>query len=116
MAYAIIKTGGRQFRVAEGDTLDVDLLDVEPGKTTTFGDVLLFANGKDVTHGDPLVSGAKVTAEVLEQRKDKKVVAFKYKRRKGYHRTVGHRRKLTRIKIKSINLEEKNPAAKKTKD
>ncbi|MFL6599638.1 MAG: bL21 family ribosomal protein, partial [Chthoniobacterales bacterium] len=50
MAYAIIRTGGRQFRVAEGDTLDVDLLDVEPGKTTTFGDVLLFANGKDVTH------------------------------------------------------------------
>ena len=104
MAYAIIKTGGRQFRVAEGDTLDVDLLDVEPGKTATFGDVLLFADGKDVTHGNPLVSGAKVTAEVLEQRKDKKVVAFKYKRRKGYHRTVGHRRKLTRIKIKSINL------------
>ena len=74
MAYAIIKTGGRQFRVAEGDTLDVDLLDVEPGKTATFGDVLLFADGKDVTHGNPLVSGAKVTAEVLEQRKDKKVV------------------------------------------
>jgi len=114
MAYAIIRTGGRQFRVAEGDTLDVDLLDVEPGKTTTFGDVLLFANGKDVTHGNPLVSGAKVTAEVLEQRKDKKVVAFKYKRRKGYHRTVGHRRKLTRIKIKSINLGGNKSAAKKT--
>ena len=76
MAYAIIRTGGRQFRVAEGDTLDIDLLDVEPGKTATFGDVLMFADGKDVTHGNPLVSGAKVTAEVLEQRKDKKVVAF----------------------------------------
>src|SRR6516162_6752498 len=113
MAYAIIKTGGRQFRVAEGDTLDVDLLNVEPGKTATFGDVLLFADGKDLTHGNPLVSGAKVTAEVIEQRKDKKVVAFKYKRRKGYHRTVGHRRKLTRIKIKSINLGEKKTAAKK---
>src|SRR3989440_4723877 len=112
MAYAIIRTGGRQFRVAEGDTLDVDLLDVEPGKTTTFGDVLLFANGKDVTHGDPLVSGAKVTAEVLEQRKDKKVVAFKYKRRKGYHRTVGDRRKLTRIKIKNVNLGAKKTADK----
>src|SRR5689334_14302298 len=116
MAYAIIRTGGRQFRVAEGDTLDVDILDVEPGKTATFGDVLLFADGKDVTHGDPLVSGAKVTAEVLEQRKDKKVVAFKYKRRKGYHRTVGHRRKLTRIKIKSINLGSKKSTAKKTED
>jgi large subunit ribosomal protein L21 len=116
MAYAIIKTGGRQFRVAEGDTLDVDLLDVEAGKTATFGDVLLFADGKDVSHGNPLISGAKVTAEVVEQRKDKKVVAFKYKRRKGYHRTVGHRRKLTRVKIKSISLAEKKTAAKKTED
>jgi large subunit ribosomal protein L21 len=116
MAYAIIRTGGRQFRVAEGDTLDVDLLDVEPGKTATFGDVLLFADGKDTTHGNPLISGAKVTAEVVEQRKDKKVVAFKYKRRKGYHRTVGHRRKLTRVKIKSLSLGEKKTAAKKTED
>ena len=116
MAYAIIKTGGRQFRVAEGDTIDVDLLDVEPGKTATFGDVLLFADGKDVTHGNPLVSGAKVTAEVLEQRKDKKIVAFKYKRRKGYHRTVGHRRKLTRIKIKSINVGAKKASGKKAEE
>jgi large subunit ribosomal protein L21 len=102
MTYAIIKTGGRQYRVAEGDTVDVDLLDVDAGKTATFGEVLMFADGKDVTHGDPLISGAKVTAEVVEQRKDKKVIAFKYRRRKGYHRTVGHRRKLTRVKIKSI--------------
>ena len=114
MAYAIIRTGGRQFRVSEGDTLDVDLLDVEPGKTATFGDVLLFADGKDVTHGNPLVSGAKVTAEVLEQRKDKKVVAFKYKRRKGYHRTVGHRRRLTRIKIKTIDVGSRKTASKKS--
>ena len=114
MAYAIIKTGGRQFRVAEGDTVDVDLLDLEPGKTATFGDVLLFADGKDVTHGDPLVSGAKVTAEVLEHRKDKKVVAFKYRRRKGYHRTVGHRRKLTRVKIKTIDVGSKKTASKKS--
>jgi len=114
MAYAIIRTGGRQFRVAEGDMLDVDLLDVEPGKTATFGDVLLCASGKDVTHGSPLVSGAKVTAEVVEQRKDKKVVAFKYKRRKGYHRTVGHRRKLTRIKIKTIDVGSKKTGSKKS--
>lgn len=114
MAYAIIRTGGRQFRVAEGDTVDVDLLEVEPGKTATFGDVLLFADGKDITHGDPLLSGAKVTAEVVEQRKGKKVIAFKYKRRKGYHRTVGHRRKLTRVKIKSIDLGAKKSATKKT--
>jgi large subunit ribosomal protein L21 len=116
MAYAIIKTGGRQFRVAEGDTIDVDLLDVEPGKTATLGEVLMFADGKDVTQGSPLVSGAKVTAEVLEQRKDKKVIAFKYKRRKGYHRTVGHRRKLTRVKIKSISVGGKKAPAKKTEE
>jgi large subunit ribosomal protein L21 len=114
MAYAIIKTGGRQFRVAEGDTIDVDLLDFDPGKTATFGEVLMFADGKDVTCGSPLISGAKVTAEVLEQRRDKKVIAFKYKRRKGYHRTVGHRRKLTRVKIKSISVGAKKSATKKT--
>ncbi|HEY5766812.1 MAG TPA: 50S ribosomal protein L21, partial [Candidatus Udaeobacter sp.] len=102
------------FRVAEGDTIDVDLLDVEPGKTATFGDVLLFADGKDVSHGNPVISGAKVTAEVVEQRKDKKVVAFKYKRRKGYHRTVGHRRKLTRVKIKTIDVGSKKTATKKS--
>jgi large subunit ribosomal protein L21 len=116
MAYAIIRTGGRQFRVEEGDTLDVDVLDVEPGKTATFGDVLMFADGKNVTQGNPLISGANVTAEVLEQRKDKKVVAFKYKRRKGYHRTVGHRRKLTRIKIKSISAGGKKSATKKSEE
>jgi large subunit ribosomal protein L21 len=111
MTYAIIKTGGRQYRVAEGDTVDVDLLDVDAGKTATFGEVLMFADGKNVTHGDPLISGAKVTAEVVEQRKDKKVIAFKYRRRKGYHRTVGHRRKLTRVKIKSITGGSKSKKA-----
>lgn len=116
MTYAIIKTGGRQFRVAEGDTIDVDILDAEPGKTATFGDVLMFADGKDVTHGSPLISGAKVTAEVVEQRKDKKVIAFKYKRRKGYHRTVGHRRKLTRVKIKSISVGAKKVGTKKSEE
>jgi large subunit ribosomal protein L21 len=116
MAYAIIKTGGRQFRVAEGDTIDVDLLDVEPGKTASFGDVLLFADGKDVTHGNPVIAGAKVTAEVLEQRKDKKVIAFKYRRRKGYHRTVGHRRKLTRVKVKSIAVGGKKTGTKKSEE
>jgi large subunit ribosomal protein L21 len=116
MAYAIIKTGGRQYRVAEGDTVDVDLLDVVAGKQTSFGDVLMYADGKHLTHGSPLISGAKVTAEVLEQRKDKKVIAFKYKRRKGYHRTVGHRRKLTRVKIKSISVGAKKTPGKKSED
>jgi large subunit ribosomal protein L21 len=116
MAYAIIKTGGRQYRVAEGDTIDVDLLDVEAGKTATFGDVLMYADGNDLTHGNPIISGARVTAEVVEQRKDKKVIAFKFKRRKGYHRTIGHRRKLTRVKIKSISVEAKKAATKKKEE
>ena len=113
MAYAIIKTGGRQYRVAEGDVLDVDLLEAEPGKTTTLQDVLMYADGETVSHGSA-IEGTKVTAEVVEHRKDKKVIAFKYRRRKGYHRTVGHRRKLTRLKIKSIAVGGKKASAKKT--
>jgi len=92
--------------------IDVDLFDAEPGKTATFGDVLMFVDGNSMTQGNPLIEGAKVTAEVLGQRKDKKVVAFKYKRRKGYHRTVGHRRKLTRVKIKSLTVGGKKSASK----
>ena len=108
MAYAIIKTGGRQYRVAEGETIDVDLLEGEAGHKLTFDNVLLHADGDKLTHGNPSVSGAKVTGEVVEQRKDRKVVAFKYRRRKGYHRTVGHRRKLTRVKITGISLGSKS--------
>ncbi len=116
MAYAIIKTGGRQYRVAEGDTIDVDLLKGDAGAKMTFGDVLLHADGENLTHGSPLVSGASVAGEVVEQRKDKKVIAFKYRRRKGYHRTVGHRRKLTRVKITSISLGSKNKKAAAAKE
>ena len=111
MSYAIIRSGGRQYRVAEGDTVDVDLIDVEAGKTATIDDVLMYADGDKITHGSP-IDGAKVTAEVVEHRKDKKVIAFKYRRRKGYHRTVGHRRQLTRLKIKSIAVGAKKSAKK----
>ena len=104
MAFAIIKTGGRQHRVAQGDIIDVDFLDAEIGTEGVFADVLFVGDGDNMTHGSPLIEGATVTGEVLEQRKDKKVIAFKYRRRKGYHRTVGHRRKLTRVKITEISL------------
>jgi large subunit ribosomal protein L21 len=104
MAYAIIQTGGKQYRVAEGDLIDVEKLDLEAGADTTL-DVLLFADGDNVQLGSPLVSGAAVTAEVVDQHKGEKVIAFKYKRRKGYHRTVGHRRQLTKLKIKSISTK-----------
>jgi len=105
MSYAIIQTGGKQYRVSEGDVLSVEKLDVEAGKETTFSDVLLVANGDKIEIGAPLVSGASVKAEVVEQYKDDKVIAFKFKRRKGYHRTVGHRRQLTELKITKISAK-----------
>ena len=101
MAYAVIQTGGKQYRVAEGDTLEVEKLDFEAGAEAKF-DALLVSKGSTLAIGTPLVEGASVTAEVVEQTKGDKVVAFKFKRRKGYHRTVGHRRQLTVLKIKSI--------------
>lgn len=102
MAYAIIKTGGKQYRVQSGDTLDVELIPGEPGATTEFSEVLLASDGAAVKTGTPLLAGAKVTAEILGEIRAPKVVAFKYRRRKGYHRTVGHRQRLTRVRIKDI--------------
>src|SRR5437762_1446992 len=101
MVYAIIKTGGKQYKVSEGDIIDVEKLDLETGKEAKFSEVLFHADKKNFKTGSDL-KGAVVTAEVVEQRKDDKVIAYKYKRRKGYHRTVGHRRRLTRLKIKTI--------------
>lgn len=101
MAYAIFKTGGKQYRVAEGDVIDVEKLDVEPGSEAKFSEVLFVGAGSKIKTGADL-AGASVTAQVLDQVKADKVIAFKYRRRKGYHRTVGHRQKLTRIKITSI--------------
>jgi large subunit ribosomal protein L21 len=103
MAYAVIRTGGKQYRVAQGDVIDVEKLEIETGAEAKFEEVLLVSNGGGLLIGGPLVTGASVTAEVLEQAKAPKVVAFKYKRRKGYHHTVGHRRQLTRLKIKTIS-------------
>jgi len=102
MAHAIFRTGGKQYRVTEGDTLDVEKLDLEAGKDATFDEVLMVSDSGTVKLGDPLVEGAKVTAEVIDQYRAKKVIAFKFKRRTGYHRTKGHRRQLTSLKIKSI--------------
>jgi len=103
MSYAIIQTGGKQYRVSEGDVLSVEKLAVDAGTETTFNDVLLVVDGDKVNLGTPLVAGASVKAQVVEQYKDDKVIAFKFKRRKGYHRTVGHRRQLTELKITKIS-------------
>lgn len=102
MAYAVIRTGGKQYRVSEGDTLEIEKLNVEPGSKAKFDDVLLVASDAGVRIGTPVVKGASVTADVVDQIKGDKIVAFKYRRRKGYHRTVGHRQRLTKVKITAI--------------
>jgi large subunit ribosomal protein L21 len=102
MAYAIIRSGGKQYRVSPGETIVVEKLDAASGEKVTFSDVVLLVDGDTVTTGNPVIAGTNVEGEVIEQFKDQKVIAFKYKRRKGYHRTVGHRRQLTRVKIGSI--------------
>jgi len=102
MAYAIIRSGGKQYRVSPGETIVMEKLEGASGQKVTFGDVVLLVDGDTVTTGNPVIAGASVEGEVIDQFKDRKVIAFKYKRRKGYHRTVGHRRQLTRVKIQSI--------------
>ena len=105
MAYAVIQTGGKQYRVESGNEIDVEKLDAEPGTDLEIAEVLLIADDAGLKVGTPFVDGAIVTVKVIDQFKDDKVIAFKYRRRKGYHRTVGHRRKLTTLKIESISTK-----------
>ena len=102
MAYAVFKTGGKQYRVQEGDTLDVEKIDAEVGSEAKFNEVLLTGDGSDVKVGAPFIDGAVVTAKVVDQFRGKKEVAFKFKRRQGYHKTKGYRRHLTKLEITSI--------------
>ncbi|MEX2579094.1 MAG: 50S ribosomal protein L21 [Verrucomicrobiales bacterium] len=102
MAYAIFKTGGKQYRVEAGDKIDVEKLEGEVGDTVTFEEVLASGGGDGIDFGAPFIDGAKVTAKVVDQFRAKKVIAFKFKRRKGYHKTKGHRRHLTRLEIVSV--------------
>ena len=101
MAYAVIKTGGKQYRIQEGETFDVERLNAEVDSEIKF-DVLLMGEGDSVKIGAPLVAGASVTAKVISQFRGPKGVAFKFKRRKGFHKTKGYRRHLTRLEITSI--------------
>lgn len=103
MAYAVFKTGGKQYRVQQGDVIDVEKLDLEEGAETSFGEVLLVNDGSTTTVGAPVVEGAAVTAKVVEQFRGKKVIAFKFKRRQGYHKTKGSRRHLTKLEITSVS-------------
>jgi large subunit ribosomal protein L21 len=101
--YAIIRTGGKQYQVAPGDRLRVEKLTGDIGDTIEIDDVLLIADGEEVKIGQPVVDSAKVTAQIVEQGKDKKIVVFKKKRRKGYKLKKGHRQQFTALEIKEIS-------------
>jgi large subunit ribosomal protein L21 len=101
MAYAVFQTGSKQYRVTVGDVIDVDLLPLEPGVDHTFSDVLLVGEGAGVKIG-AAARGANVVAEVMENYRGPKGIAFKFRRRKGYAKKIGYRRELTKLKIKSI--------------
>ena len=100
--YAIIRTGGKQYQVAAGDTLRVEKLNGEVGDTVELSDVLLVADGDDVKVGKPVVDGAKVVAKIAEQGKAKKVMVFKKKKRKGHRVLRGHRQLFTALSIEEI--------------
>jgi large subunit ribosomal protein L21 len=103
MSYAIIKTGGLQHRVTVGEKLNIGNIEAAEGDSVSFDQVLAAGEGESVRIGAPFIQGASVAAKVLGQIKGEKVVAFKFRRRKGYHRTVGHRQRLTRVEITAIN-------------
>ena len=100
--YAIIKTGGKQYKVAECDTIYVEKLEAAVDDAVTFDQVLTVVNDGNVTVGKPLVSGAKVTGKVLEQGKEKKILVFKYKAKSNYRRRQGHRQPFTKVAIEKI--------------
>ena len=101
--YAVIKTGGKQYKVAKGDSVFVEKLEVKPGEEVTFDEVILLNDGKSTKIGTPLVEGAKVVAKVEKQGKEKKVVTFKYKPKKHQHTKQGHRQPYTKVVIDAIN-------------
>ena len=104
--FAVIRSGSKQYKVQEGDTLDIELVEFpEKGeKKLTISDVLLVGNGDKFSVGNPLLSGASVGLELVDEIKGRKVIAYKYQRREGYHRTVGHRQKLSRVKVTGIKI------------
>jgi len=100
--YAVVETGSKQYRVAAGDTLEVERLAVDAGNSVTFDRVLLVSNDGKVTVGSPTVASATVVADVVKHIRGEKKLTFKMKRRKGYHKSIGHRQELTVVKIKEI--------------
>lgn len=100
--YAVIETGGKQYRVQEGDIIFVEKVDVAEGEVVSFDKVLILSNEGNLTAGKPYVDGAKVEGTVLEQGKAKKIVVFKYKPKKNYRKKQGHRQPFTKVKIDKI--------------
>ncbi|MCR4694033.1 MAG: 50S ribosomal protein L21 [Pseudobutyrivibrio sp.] len=100
--YAIIATGGKQYKVSEGDIITIEKLGVEAGQKVTFDQVLAVSD-KDLKVGDPTVKGATVEASVVKEGRAKKVIVYKYKRKTGYHNKNGHRQAFTQVKIEKIN-------------
>jgi large subunit ribosomal protein L21 len=102
MTYAVIRSGGKQYTVREGDSLKVEKLAGEPGESLEIADVLMVSDGDAVTVGAPLVTGAKVMAEIVEHGKGEKIVIFKYKPKVRYRKRTGHRQQYTKLAIKQI--------------
>lgn len=100
--YAIIATGGKQYKVSEGDVIKVEKLDAKVGESFTFDQVLIVNNG-EVKVGDPTVAGVSVEASVVSEGRGKKVIVYRYKRKSGYHKKNGHRQSYTEVKIEKIN-------------
>ncbi|MEZ6002291.1 50S ribosomal protein L21 [Hyphomonas sp.] len=111
--FAVIKTGGKQYKVAEGDTIVVEKLNAEAGKDVVFDTVLMLGEGANVTVGAPVVAGAAVTGEVAEQTRGDKVITRKKRQRQTYRRTIGHKQHLTVVKITGISADGAKKPAKK---
>ena len=103
--YAVIESCGKQYKVSEGDVVFFEKLDAEEGKKVTFDNVILVSDGKDVKVGTPYVKGCKVEGTVVAQGKGPKIIVYKYKAKKNYRRTQGHRQPYTKVEIKSIKAE-----------
>ena len=108
--YAVVKTGGKQYRVTKDDTILVEKLDADEGQTVTLPDVILLGDGDKVTVGTPVVANASVEAQVVSQTRGPKIIIFRRKRRKNHRRTQGHRQDLTLLKITQINTSGKKVA------
>lgn len=114
--YAVIKTGGKQYRVSNGDVIAVEKLAGDPGSTVALAPVLMLDDDKSSTVGTPIIEGAAVSAEVLEQTRGDKIIVFKKKRRKGYRRTIGHRQDITVLRITDVTGKPKAAPKRAAKD